>query len=138
MTSLSIIETCQDTSVWIDFLKKSNKDCRSGIESMGYLYHIPISKVKDSKRIYILWADGEITEETLPASNHCLSIIQRWIGIRNVKTIFHPIFSKPLFCFPYSKYPYTGCIMSLEECRMFRAFIYRLYVHRSSSFSLNE
>ena len=132
----SIIEQCQDAVFWMDMLSLSNRECRTWIEKMADTYHHPFAFKEKQSTIYVLWVDGEITEETLPSSTQWLPFIRRWIGVRDIKTICPPLFSKTFFCFPYSRYPYTGCVMTLEECRIFRAFIFRLYMHRSAKFIL--
>lgn len=128
----SIIEPCQDKVFWMDMLKLSDQECREWIEKLANTYHQPYLCKNKESTIYILWADGEITEETFSSSTRCFSWIRRWIGMRDSQTMYSPLFSKTFFCFPYSRYPYTGCVMSLEECIIFRAFIFRLYIHRSA------
>jgi len=97
------------------------KDLKEQIEKMAkeaHSYdHINTSISPNENTIYMLWNDGEITSEK-----------GSWaFGMRSVFTKEPPIFPYSLnLKFPLSRYGYSGAILSLEECCLFRSWICRL------------
>jgi hypothetical protein len=64
--------------------------------------------------IYILWNDGEITEEKGSWS----------FGMRNVFTNTSSFVFNPIFKFPFSRsYLYNGIILKYDDCILFRNFL---------------
>lgn len=85
------------------------------------------------KEYYVLWNDGEITREEKPRTT-CRSLL--FLDALIVQSYQPPIFERPIFLFPFSRMPFTGVIMTLEECRTFREWI-RNVMERRRRFSSN-
>jgi len=113
---LSLIQQCQDENMYQESVKMNFNDLKIKTETMAKEAHnIKLIDLKNkNNNIYILWNDGRITSET--------------IEINSISTIEQSIF--PLFLklhFPYSRDGYTGIILTLEECRIFRLWIYGVF-----------
>jgi len=83
---------------------------------------------------YVLWNDGEITREEKKRT----SWRSRWfpfLDIPSIQSYKPPIFEHPVFLFPFSRAPFTGVVMTLEECVTFREWIWNVMERRRCSLS---
>lgn len=126
---MSLSQQCQDEFFLNKCLSLSFIELRSEIEQMAEQYHQSFC-TRFRSTIYILWADGEITEEIIfKPINPFAYLFAILLNYRYVKPLFPPLFSKPLFIFPYSRYPHTGCILSFEDCILFREWMIRVFIY---------
>lgn len=93
------------------------------IESIAQKTHSPRHSFRTT--FYVLWSDGEITQEHY---RPCFCSLLRCLESISVTP---PLFQRSMFLFPFSRFPFTGCILSLEDCHLFRSWIDRI-VHSSS------
>jgi len=137
--SSSLLDRCRDQNNLEKCIHLSFTDLRSEIEKMAEHYHHSFC-IRCQSTFYILWADGEITEETIVEStNPFYSFLCTLMNYRISKTLYPPSFTNAVFLFPLSRYPFTGCILSLEECIEFREWIFRVFhLQRSKRLSINQ
>lgn len=107
-----------------DCINKTWKEVKEKIENIASLYHSPqlinINSAPNDNIIYMIWNDGEISEEK-----------GSWtFGQRNVRTFQTSLtFRLNLFQFPFIRGNFSGIILSKEDCIHFRNFLEKILIH---------
>lgn len=116
------LEDVLTEELYQECIKLSWNEVKEKIENIATIFHSPqlidVSSSPNENTIYIIWNDGEISEEKGSYA----------FGQRNVRTYQSTLtFKRNVFNFPFVRSHYRGVILSVNDCIIFRKFLDKIF-----------